>query len=99
MARRQITWTEHAKSEFMDILQYYNDRNGNSRYSKKLFIAIQKILDIVSMHPFLGKMTDIEGVRVIIYKDFQLFYRVIDNKLTVLSFWDSRQDPDTLILD
>jgi toxin YoeB len=99
MARRKITWTEHAKSEFLDVLQFYYDRNGNNRYSRKIFNGIQKTLGILSRHPFLGKMTDIDGVRVIFYKDFQLFYRVDDKFLTVLSFWDSRQDPDSLMLD
>lgn len=96
MVRKKIIWSDNAWGELSQTLTYFNDRNGNSRYSQKLFKEIQKLLVIISKHPFLGKTTDIEDVRVVIFKDYQLFFKISDNRIIILTFWDSRSNPDDL---
>ena len=44
-------------------------------------------------------MTDINNVRTLIEGDYAIFYQPDDDKIKVISIWDSRQDPDNLIIN
>lgn len=63
MARIKIEWSIEAKEDLIDILQFYIDRNGNSNYSKKLYVKINKNIKLLSNNPFLGIRTDDPDIR------------------------------------
>ncbi len=93
---RRITWTSGAERIFSEILTFYYIRNGNKTYSRKLNSEIKQLLILLKKHPYLGKETDFEDVRVLIVKDYKLFYRIVPEEIIVLMIWDCRQNPDNL---
>lgn len=48
------------------------------------------------IRPSLGKPTDIINVRIIILKDYLIFYRVDKGNIEVLTIWDSRRNPESI---
>jgi len=94
MARKKIIWTDAARSELYQILDFFIQRNNSTSYSAKLFKEIQHTLKVLSRYPFLGKPTDIPNVRMIVLKEYQIYYIIENGNLVVLMIWDCRQNPE-----
>ena len=90
---RQIIWTERAQKDRIEILTFWNYHNKSSAYSKKLYGLIKESLKLISKHPFIGKPTNVDNVRVKILRDYLIIYEITNIEIVVLSIWDSRQKP------
>lgn len=76
-------------------MKLWLEKNKSITYPKKLNILINSSLDLISLYPYLGKLTDIGStVRVKSIKHFDLFYKISDNEIIVLSIWDTHRNPD-----
>jgi len=47
-------------------------------------------------HPELGVKADIKNVRVLIHGDYEIFYKIGEEIIELITIWDSRQDPKKL---
>ncbi len=92
MAKKQIIWSKRANTELVEVLQYYFERNGNSRYSLKILLEVEALLNLLSESPNIGRLTTDQKSRVITMKVYLIFYEINENRIEVLSFWDNRQD-------
>lgn len=99
MAQRKIVWTKYSEFIFRKILEFYIKRNGTKTYCRKLIKEIKQYLKILTKQPFLGRPTDHNNLRVIIYKEFKIFYTVTLNQIIIHLIWDCRQNPDDLGID
>jgi toxin YoeB len=93
---RQIIWTKRAQKERKEIFTFWNTHNKSSFYSRKLNELIKDSLKLICLHPFIGKPTNKENVRVKILKDYLIIYEITSNEIVVLSLWDCRQNPKDL---
>ncbi len=91
---RRITWTRKADRVFTSILEFYIRRNVTKTYSRKINSEINKLLNLLTKQPFLGKKTDTENLRVIIHREFKIFYRIELTEIIILMVWDCRQNPE-----
>ena len=92
MAKKEIIWSARAESELRKILEFYNERNGNSNYSLKLLDEIEDILDTLSQSEFIGLLTSNKKTRVLVMKVYLIFYEINDDRIEIMSLWDNRQD-------
>jgi toxin YoeB len=92
MAKKIIIWSTRAKYELRNILEFYNLRNGNTKYSLKLLSEIENILLTISESEFIGRLTSNKKTRVIIMKVYLIFYEINENRIEILSVWDKRQN-------
>ncbi len=95
---KRVVWTSRADRVFTGILEFYVRRNASKAYSRKINNEINKLLNLLKKHPFLGKKTDIRNVRVVFHHQFKIFYRIDSSERIVLLIWDTRQDPKDLKL-
>jgi len=65
------------------ILQYYDERNGNDRYSRKLLRQILRGLNLLAGMPDIGCQTDHPGIRILFVEDYGIDYEKIDNDILV----------------
>lgn len=91
-----INWSKKARTQFEFILTFWDKRNGNPAYSKKLYVLIQRRLNLISSHPEIGKLTNINGLRVTYIRDYSLYYSYID-EIRVVAIYDSRMNPQTIL--
>ncbi|MGV3539928.1 MAG: type II toxin-antitoxin system RelE/ParE family toxin, partial [Rufibacter sp.] len=68
MAQKRIVWSKTARADFKATLLFYKERNGNSTYSKRLANEITTLIELLPKNNFLGKVTTVSGVRVIVRK-------------------------------
>ncbi len=93
MAKR-ITWTYRVHRDRKEILLYWKHRNQSSTYSRKLNALIKKAIDLVAAHPYVGRKTDIENVRVKLVRDYLVFYEIAEEDIFILAIWDNRRNPE-----
>ncbi len=90
----RIVWTKRASNRFDQIIDYLNEEWGNQ--SAKIFV--RKVIDIaetLAEYPELGSMENIDkGIRgFTIVKQINLFYKVTDEAVILLHFFDNRKHP------
>lgn len=94
----KIIWSPLAQQKRREILTYWKDRNSSTIYSKKLNSLFIEATKQLSKFPYIGKASDIEGVRIKIVRDYLLFYSISETSVEILTIWDSRQNPNDLAL-
>jgi plasmid stabilization system protein ParE len=99
MAKFQVEWSIEARSDLIDILEFYIARNASGIYSKKLSAKIIKSINRISKNPLIGLKTHIESVRVLITGDYQIIYEIVDNVILITMIWDCWRGPENKIID
>lgn len=92
----KVIWSLRAKNEFIEILQYWINRNKSNAYSLKLNALVEEQLNLILRFPEIGRATDVPDVYVKVIKDYLLFYEIMEDSLYVLTFRDKRRNPQTL---
>jgi len=92
MAKKIIIWSPRANSELKNILEFYINRNGNSKYSLKLLNEIEDILKTLAKSEFIGRLTSDKMTRVVVMDVYLIFYQIDNSRIEILSFWDNRQN-------
>lgn len=94
---KQIIWSKKAQTDRKEIFKYWNKRNKSNRYSKKLNELFKEAVTLISEYPEIGKPTDDKNARIKIVRDYLIIYEVdLNERLLILTIWDSRQDPKRL---
>ena len=92
MVEKQIVWSEHAKIQLANVLEFYFIRNENSIYSLKILDEVEDLLITLSKSEMIGRLTSNKFTRVISMKVYLVFYEITEKEITIVSFWDNRQD-------
>jgi len=82
---RQIIWKERAQKDRKEIFTFWSTQNKSSFYSRKLNELIKESLKLISRHPFIGKPTNKENVRVKILKAYLIIYEITPKEIVVVS--------------
>ena len=93
---RKVVWTAPAEKDRKAILSYWIERNGSSTYSLRLFERFRVATKTILSHPYIGRPTNIEGVRVLKVGDYLLFYEVFADSIVVHHIWDGRRNLEDL---
>jgi plasmid stabilization system protein ParE len=94
---KQVVWTKTARKQRQGILDYWAERNGNKKYSQKVSSLVRNRIQFIVKFNYIGKETDYGNIRVTSAGHFSIFYKIISDKIIIISLWDSRQDPEKLI--
>jgi toxin YoeB len=98
MAKFKVEWSIEARLDLIDILDFYIKRNGNNQYSRKLYVQINKSINLISKNPNIGAKAEIETVRALITGHYQIIYEIIESVILVVMIWDCRRDPEEKII-
>ena len=90
----KIYWTKKSKQKFLDIKSYILSEFGLSS-SEKFKERVFDFLEILSKFPELGSLEvpnkSIYGFQL--SRQTRVFYRINKDHISLLIFFDSRQDP------
>ena len=93
---KQIIWSLRAQKDKREIFKYWSERNKSNRYSQKLNQLFKEAIQLLREHPYIGRSTDDDSIRIKIVKDYLLIYEITETSINILSVWDGRQDPSKL---
>ncbi len=94
MAQKEIIWSNLAKLQFSNVLEFYVFRNGNANYSLKLVDEVEDLLETLSKSELIGRLTSNKITRVIVMKVYLIYYEINGNQIEIISFWDNRQSTE-----
>ncbi|WP_293313130.1 type II toxin-antitoxin system RelE/ParE family toxin [Pedobacter sp. UBA5917] len=93
---KEIIWSHKAKIKLYIILEFYANRNGNKKYSAKLYKRFNKEIKLVIKNPHLGIQSSQPNIRGLIVLDFIIFYESNDAQIIIHTLWQTHQNPDKL---
>ena len=80
----EISYSPQFFDSLEDILNYFDERNGSDRFSKKLLKMIHKQIKLASAMPEIGCLTDFPGVRILFVERFAIDYQIRDNVILII---------------
>lgn len=98
MAKYKVRWSSEARLDLIDILQFYNERNGNNRYSRSLYSRLIKSIRLISKNPYLGVKTEIKTIRALVTGNYHIIYEISGSEIVIVIIWDCRRDPGDKII-
>ncbi|OAQ39051.1 hypothetical protein A5893_10255 [Pedobacter psychrophilus] len=90
---RKIIWSNQAQQDRKEILKFWFIKTRSKAYSKILNQQFNYSIKLLQTHPYIGKSTNIEEIKIKIVRDYFLIYKFNEKELIIISLWDSRQDP------
>ena len=97
MAKKSVVWTQTAIKQRREILKYWTTRNKSTVYAEKLIGLIKERIELIIENPEAGKSTNHLDTREAAMGNFSIYYKIVDEKIFVTSFWDNHQDPKKLV--
>lgn len=97
MAKR-IKWSTHAVADRISILDYWFQRIGNKKYSKKLDSSLKEVIKMLAVYPQLGRQLESREERFFVKDSYQIFYLETSDSIEIVHIWDSRRNPEDLSL-
>lgn len=90
----KIHWTDNALDELEKTIAYLEE-NQTEKELRNLAINLEKTLIIISQNPFIFQESEFKKDvrRAVILSLNTLYYRVLENKVEILSFFSNRQNP------
>ncbi|RDC54995.1 type II toxin-antitoxin system RelE/ParE family toxin [Pedobacter chinensis] len=95
---KKIIWSHKARIKLYAILDFYAKRNGNKKYSAKLYKRFNKEIKQLIRNPQLGIQSSNKNIRGLIVLDYIIFYESDNLQITIHTIWPTNQNPDKLIL-
>ena len=96
---RRVIWSKNAIADKLLILDYWFQKLGSKVYAKKLDRDFRESVKHLSKHPFLGKSLENTEIRYIVKDYYLIFYKIYSNQVRILHLWDSRRNPNDLIIE
>ena len=95
---QKIVWTQKAKRELIDILQYWVDRNKSNTFSLKLNSLIESQLNLILEQPKIGRKTDIPNIYIKVIHKYLLYYEFVNDTLYILTIRHGSQNSENIQL-
>ncbi len=91
-----IYWSKRADNKFDKIIDYLEGEWGET-VTKAFVKKVYDFLDILIEFPEIGGIEHIErNIRgFVIVKQLTIFYKIKEDKIILLNFFDNRQNPKT----
>ncbi len=92
----EIKWSKKAKATFDDIVDFITE-NWSEKSAKKFVRKTEHTLMLISQNPKIFAEVDKKNIRKgIIVKQISVFYRVYNQHIRIITFWDNRRNPNNL---
>jgi len=92
---KTIIWNRRASNSFNSIIKYLQEEWGD-RVTRNFVVRIYEIIDLLAVNPEMGSIEHFEKqIRgFVITKHNTLFYRIENERLILLNFFNNRQNPN-----
>ena len=95
--QRKIKWTRTADLQYTGVLDFWLKRNKSSAYPRKLIELTSERLSQIARYPFIYQLSEYDNIRVTPLENFSIYYKVYNDLIIIVAFWDNRQNPDKLL--
>ena len=96
----KVKWTEHAKDQQRQIADYIRSGFG-FRSARKFKQEVERTTQMIGCHPNIGTIDPLYADRPVAYRSVIInglskhVYRIEDDIVRIVGFWDCRQEPQS----
>ena len=91
-----VIWSEPAKENYWQNIDFLLE-NWHEKQVINFINAVDNHIGLIQENPKLFALTDYQNVRsVLIVKQITLFYRIKNNTVELIRFWNNHQNPKRL---
>ena len=90
---KKIIWTKPAQQSRVRILNFWIENNKSNSYSIKLQKLFKEHLKLLLKYPEIGIISDFENIRILLVRDYNIYYTIEDHDILILAIRDARQNP------
>ena len=90
----EISYSPQFFDSLEAILNFFDERNGSDRFSKKLLKMSHKQILLLKTMPEIGRLTDFPSVRVLFVERFGIVYQIRDKVVLIIDIYSCETDPD-----
>jgi plasmid stabilization system protein ParE len=91
----QIFWTRAAKKSYEEVVGFLA-QNWSQKEINQFILRTEEVLILMSKNPTIYPLVGPDLHRCVLSKHNSLFFKINDNKITILACWDNRKDPGNL---
>ena len=88
-----ILYSSQYLDSLQSILEYYDERNGNDKYSKKLLKLFQRQIGLLSKMPDIGRKTNYPKIRILFVDDYGIEYQKRDENILIIDIYSCQTNP------
>ena|ERR1700748_1060814 len=90
----KIVFSDVATDMLVSIAEFIENK-WSSKQAKEFLEKVDKTINLAAEHPYMFKVSDFkDNIRIaFVSKQTSFYYRVRENEIIILFFWDNRQDP------
>jgi hypothetical protein len=90
---KEVRWTKESVVAFEKVVLYL-EREWTEKEIESFIQATHLVLGYLSKHPLMFRKSSIPNVReALITSHNLLVYKIYDDHISLLTFWDTRQHP------
>jgi plasmid stabilization system protein ParE len=94
----RVVWTDEALADYYQNIDYLL-KEWTDQVALNFIEDVDAVISLIVSHPELFPLTDYHGIRkAVVRKQITLFYKISDNYIQLIRFWNNYQDPSRLTL-
>jgi len=94
----KIIWSEDALLDYHQNIDYLLV-DWSESVALQFVEEVEGVIELIQINPELYPLTDYRGIRkALIRKQITLFYKVAEDNVFLIRFWNNYQDPSKLKL-
>jgi len=98
MSSYNIIWSPEAEITYLTILEYLEE-NWTIKEMESFINRSDQVIEHISQYPnHYPYSKESDSYKCVFISQVSLFYRLKEQQIELLIFWDNRQDPAKLIL-
>ncbi|MBR5393575.1 MAG: type II toxin-antitoxin system RelE/ParE family toxin [Bacteroidaceae bacterium] len=94
----RVEWTDYADMRRDQVADYIRDHFG-AKYKNRFINDVRKITKMLRRNPNIGSIDPLFADRPVAYRSIiinglsKMVYRIDDDTIYIVGFWDTRQEP------
>ena len=93
-----IRWSPTARRTYFQTIDYLVEK-WTEKEAEAFILRVEKVLGYIQENPYLYPYSRTGNTfKCVVVKQVSLFYRLRNEQVELLVFWDNRQDPSKLKL-
>lgn len=92
----QIVWSDDAVADYHQNIDFLLEK-WSVQVAVEFMEDVETIIELVERQPEIYPLTDYQGIRkAVVRKQITLFFRIKDETIHLIRFWNNYQDPERL---
>ena len=92
----QIVWSDDAVADYHQNIDFLLEK-WSVQVAVEFMEDVETIIELVERQPEKYPLTDYQGIRkAVVRKQITLFFRLKDETIHLIQFWNNYQDPERL---